>query len=83
MSKELLKQSRTLQVQLDDLSDLDGQLVEASIEDNEYTIYSVEDLSFEHRLLVEGLIKKLAFIENQIVARSKTNFTPEQLEQYS
>jgi hypothetical protein len=83
MSKDLLNQSESLKSNLDELSDLDRQLVEASIEDNEYTIYSVEDLSFEHGLLVEGLVKKLAFIENQIIARSKTNFTPEQLEQYS
>jgi Ca2+-binding EF-hand superfamily protein len=40
-------------------------------------------LTFEYGLLTEALIKKSAFIENQIVARSKTNFTPEQLEQYS
>ena len=79
----MLSQTEPLKGKLDDLSDLDRQLVEASIEDNEHTIYTVEDLTFEHGLLVEGLVKKSAFIENQIIARSKTNFTPEQLEQYS
>jgi hypothetical protein len=68
---------------LQQLSHLDAQLVEANIEDNEYTIYSVEDLNFEMTLLLKGLAKKSAFIENQIVARTVTNVTPEQLEQYS
>jgi hypothetical protein len=68
---------------LQQLSHLDAQLIEANIEDNEYTIYSVEDLNFEMTLLLKGLAKKSAFIENQIVARTVTNVTPEQLEQYS
>ena len=65
------------------LSQLDTQLVEANIEDNEFTIFSVEDLNFELTLLLKGLNKKSAFIENQIIARTVTNVTPEQLEQYS
>lgn len=40
-------------------------------------------MSFEHSLLLQNIIKKAAFIENQIVARGKSNITPEQLEQYS
>ena len=48
-----------------------------------YTIYSVEDLDFDANLLGQSLKKKLAFIENQIVARSMTNITAEQLEEYS
>ncbi len=72
-----------LKEQLITLSGIDRQLREANIEDNEYTIFSVEDLTFELDLLVEGLVKKGGFIKNQIVARSKTNFTPLQLEQYS
>lgn len=78
-----MRKAKALKSELDTLSHYDAQCIEASIEDNEYTIYTVEDLSFEYDLLVEGLVKKSAFIENQIVARSKTNFTPEQLEQYS
>jgi hypothetical protein len=68
---------------LQKLAQLDSQLVEANIEDNEFTIYSVEDLNFELTLLLKGLNKKSAFIENQMVARTVTNVTPEQLEQYS
>lgn len=83
ISKDLIQQSNPLKTNLEDLSALDAQCIEAGIEDNEYTIYSVEDLSFELSILMANLLKKSVFIENQIVARSKTNFTPEQLEQYS
>ena len=53
------------------------------ISENEYTIYSVEDLSFDLRILQQSIVKKSAFIENQIVARGVTNITPQQLEEYS
>jgi Ca2+-binding EF-hand superfamily protein len=48
-----------------------------------YTIYSVGDLSFDYDLLAQSLAKKAAFIENQMVARSMTNLTAQQLEEYS
>ena len=34
-------------------------------------------------MLLQNIVKKAAFIENQIVARGKSNITPEQLEQFS
>ncbi|KAJ3353955.1 hypothetical protein HDU91_005831 [Kappamyces sp. JEL0680] len=82
-TQNLALQTEPLKEQLQLLSQLDKECVVANIEDNEFTIFSVEDLSFELGLLTEGLSKKSAFIENQMVARSKTNFSPEQLEQYS
>lgn len=57
--------------------------VQANIEDNEYSIYSVEDLSFELGILVASLSKTHGFLENQIVARTMTNITPAQLDSYS
>ena len=48
-----------------------------------YTIYSADDIDFDLGLLQQTLFKKIAFIENQIVARSKSNFTPQQLEEFS
>jgi hypothetical protein len=83
ITQSLNAQTGPLKDQLAQLSVLDAQCIEASIEDNEYTIYSVEDLTFEYSLVSQNVVKKLAFIENQIVARSKTNFTPKQLEEYS
>jgi hypothetical protein len=83
ITQGLFAKSEPLKNQLSQLADLDKQCAEANIEDNEYTIFSVEDLSFEYGLVSQNIVKKLAFIENQMVARSKTNFTPQQLEQYS
>jgi Ca2+-binding EF-hand superfamily protein len=48
-----------------------------------HTIFSVEDLSFELNIVIQSISKKISFIENQIVARTKSNITPEQMEQYS
>ncbi|KAJ3035823.1 hypothetical protein HDV00_003358 [Rhizophlyctis rosea] len=68
---------------LKEIERLDAQCREANIDDNEYTIYSVDDLSFDYGILTQSVVKKSAFIENQIVARGVTNITPQQLEEYS
>lgn len=59
------------------------QCNQANIEDNEYTIFSHGDLVFEHDVLRKASAKKEAFVQNQIVARSITNVTPQQLEGYT
>ena len=53
------------------------------IEQLRFTIYSTSDLSFDYDLLSQTLAKKAAFIENQMVARSMTNLTAQQLDGYS
>jgi hypothetical protein len=83
ITQSLNAKSGPLKDQLAQIAAIDAQCIEASIEDNEYTIYSVEDLTFEFSVVSQNVVKKLAFIENQMVARSKTNFTPKQLEEYS
>lgn len=50
--------------------------------DREQTICSVEDLAFDLGLVKSSVQKKSAFIENQIVSRSMTNLTPQQLEEF-
>eukprot|EP00842_Homolaphlyctis_polyrhiza_P005238 jgi/Hompol1/5715/HPOL_004659-RA len=82
-TKSLISRLVPIGHSLQQIQALNNALTEANIDDNEYTIYSVEDLSFDYGLLTQSLNKKLAFIENQMVARTKTNFTPEQLEEYS
>ncbi|KAG9078941.1 hypothetical protein FS749_008992, partial [Ceratobasidium sp. UAMH 11750] len=49
---------------------------------NDYTIFTHQDLQFELELVVQSVVKKIAFIENQIVARNMSNLTPAQLEQF-
>jgi Calponin homology (CH) domain len=82
-TKALQAKAAPLKKQIEHLQALDAHCIEANIEDNEFTIFSVEDLIFDLSLLNKFLSKKISFIENQVVARTKTNFTPEQLEEYS
>ncbi|KAF9188664.1 hypothetical protein BGZ51_000403 [Haplosporangium sp. Z 767] len=67
---------------LERIQRLDDQCVEANIEENDYTIYSADDLSFDFGLLEQAMQKKSAFISNQIVSRNMTNLTPAQLEEF-
>ncbi|OLL26997.1 Alpha-actinin-like protein 1 [Neolecta irregularis DAH-3] len=64
------------------LEKLEKECISANIEENDYTIYSFDDLAYEFDLAMDSVAKKLAFIENQIVARDMTNLTPAQLEEF-
>ncbi|KAG5941535.1 hypothetical protein E4U60_007870 [Claviceps pazoutovae] len=76
----------------DNLSPLDSYLVtieaveakcyEANIEENDFTTYTYDELAYELGLVKSSVQKKLAFLENQMVARSMTNLTPIQLEEF-
>ena len=67
---------------LDTIADLDEQCQEANIEENDFTTYTFEELSYELGLVKSSVAKKLAFLENQMVARNMTNLTPIQLEEF-
>ena len=67
---------------LDTIADLDEQCAEANIEENDYTTYTLDELSYELTLVKSSISKKLAFLENQMVARNMTNLTPIQLEEF-
>ncbi|KAJ9244624.1 hypothetical protein DTO169E5_1445 [Paecilomyces variotii] len=67
---------------LDTIADLEEQCVEANIEENDYTTYTLDELSYELSLVKSSVSKKLAFLENQMVARNMTNLTPIQLEEF-
>lgn len=54
----------------------------ANVEENDYTIFTCQDLEFELELFTQRVAKKIAFIDNQIVSRNMTNLTPAQLEQF-
>ncbi|KAK9316357.1 calponin homology domain-containing protein [Lipomyces starkeyi] len=64
------------------LKKLTADLEEANVEENDYTVYSYDELQYELKLAESAIAKKLSFIENQIVARSMTNLTPIQLEEF-
>lgn len=67
---------------LDLIASLDEQCVEANIEENDYTTYTYDELEYELGLVKSSVSKKLAFLENQMVARNMTNLTPIQLEEF-
>ena len=67
---------------LSTLSSLDQQCEEANIEENDFTTYTFDELSYELSLVKSSVAKKLSFLENQLVARSMTNLTPIQLEEF-
>ncbi|RUS15386.1 hypothetical protein BC937DRAFT_92529 [Endogone sp. FLAS-F59071] len=78
----LASKLQPLQASLGKIEDLDRQCVAANVEENDYTIYTVDDLSFDLKLVQQAVQKKSGFIENQIVSRNMTNLTPAQLEEF-
>lgn len=38
------------------------------MEENDYTVFTCQDLVFELELVVQGIAKKIAFIDNQVSA---------------
>jgi len=67
---------------LAEIADAERECNEANVEENDYTVYTFEDLEFEFGLVQQSINKKISFIENQIVSRSMTNLTPAQLEEF-
>jgi Ca2+-binding EF-hand superfamily protein len=67
---------------LETIAELDEQCQEANVEENDYTTYTLDELSYELSLVKSSISKKMAFLENQLVARNMTNLTPIQLEEF-
>ncbi|EKV12612.1 Alpha-actinin [Penicillium digitatum] len=67
---------------LDTIAELDQQCAEANIEENDFTTYTLDELAYELSLVKSSISKKLAFLDNQMVARNMTNLTPIQLEEF-
>ncbi|KAK4106868.1 hypothetical protein N658DRAFT_563589 [Parathielavia hyrcaniae] len=61
---------------------VDAKCHEANIEENDFTTYTYDELCYELSLVQSSVSKKLAFLENQMVARNMTNLTPIQLEEF-
>ncbi|CAI2169201.1 8863_t:CDS:10 [Funneliformis geosporum] len=80
--KKLSANLGPLENSLSRIEEIDAQCHEANIEENDYSVFSVDDLKFELELVKQSVNKKSAFIENQIVSRSMTNLTPAQLEEF-
>lgn len=62
----LTRSFEPLQESLNIIKVLDNECIEANTEENDYTVYSFEDLSFGLDLVKEAVQKKSAFIQNQV-----------------
>ena len=71
-----------LEQYLDGIAVLDEKCQEANIDENDFTTYTYDELVYELGLVRQSVQKKLAFLENQSVARNMTNLTPIQLEEF-
>jgi Ca2+-binding EF-hand superfamily protein len=87
--EDQLQHSKTLNGHLPPLDEylkvikaIDERCEEANIEENDYTTYTYDELEYELGLVRSSVSKKLAFLENQLVARNMTNLTPIQLEEF-
>lgn len=80
--KELQTRIPKLSDALSDVMVIDEECRAANVDENDYTVFTCEDLAFELELVVQSISKKLAFIDNQMVSRNMTNLTPAQLEQF-
>ncbi|KAF7955301.1 uncharacterized protein EAE97_000560 [Botrytis byssoidea] len=67
---------------LDQIEAIDKKCEEANIEENDFTTYTYDELCYEMSLVKNSVAKKLAFLDNQVVARNMTNLTPIQLEEF-
>ncbi|KYK60069.1 hypothetical protein DCS_01203 [Drechmeria coniospora] len=67
---------------LETIAAVDEKCEEANIEENDFTTYTYDELLYELGLVKSSVQKKLSFLENQMVARSMTNLTPIQLEEF-
>lgn len=81
-AKEIQTRIPALSEALDGVAAVEEECVAANVEENDYTIFTHQDLAFELELVVQNIAKKIAFINNQIVSRNNTNLTPAQLEQF-
>jgi len=71
-----------LDAYLENIAVLDQKCEEANIEENDFTTYTYDELCYELGLVKSSVSKKLAFLDNQVVARNMTNLTPIQLEEF-
>ncbi|OIW34062.1 hypothetical protein CONLIGDRAFT_659767 [Coniochaeta ligniaria NRRL 30616] len=71
-----------LDAYLETIAAVDAKCEEANIEENDFTTYTYDELCYELSLVKTSVSKKLAFLDNQIVARNMTNLTPIQLEEF-
>nr|ODO02601.1 actin cross-linking [Cryptococcus depauperatus CBS 7855] len=79
LSSHLPALARVLSTQI---ASLNAACLEAKVEENDYTVLTIDDLEYELELAEIGLKKKITFIDNQMVSAQHTNITPAKLEEF-
>lgn len=71
--EEQLEQVRKLQTRIPPFSETlqvvaaaDEECRAANVDENDYTVFTMEDLRFELELVTQSISKKIAFIDNQV-----------------
>lgn len=49
-----------------DITAVNAKCLEAKIEENDYTVLTLDDLQYELELAEKGIRAKIAFVENQV-----------------
>jgi hypothetical protein len=55
-----------LEARLAEVAAAEERVVAANVDENDYTVFTFEDLKFELDLVVQSITKKSKFIENQV-----------------
>jgi len=50
---------------LEDVEAAEAECVAAKVEENDYSVFTCQDLEFELELVVQSIAKKISFIDNQ------------------
>lgn len=65
-----------------EISAINKRCQEAKIEENDYTVLTHDDLTYELELVERGIRAKISFVENQMISAQHTNITPAKLEEF-
>lgn len=65
-----------------DIAAANHNCVEAKVDENDYTVFTYDDLEFELEIAEGGMRKKIGFVDNQMVSATHTNITPAKLEEF-
>ena len=57
---------RPFEALLDEVVSTEQECVEANVDENDYTVFTFQDLAFELELVVQSIHKKITFIDNQV-----------------
>lgn len=68
--EDLVEVVKSVAARVDEIEGLDRLCQEANVEENDHTVFNLEDLKFELELVRKAVASKGTFIENQVSVRS-------------